>query len=161
MSQQLRSEGIEFTCTEAGPNRYILVHRGTMEAPIGKVWALLSDFQRFVGVLLPTVEFQWVDGGAPGKVPSRYQLTVGGTQLVEELDSRDEREHTIRYHLITPGLGMLAYAAEVKLTAAGEKQTVVEYRRDFTMQPRASVDGLTQLSHQEFSDMKKHFARNG
>jgi carbon monoxide dehydrogenase subunit G len=160
MSQQPLSEGIGFTCTEAGLNRYILVHRGTMDAPIGKVWALLQDFQRFVGVLLPTVAFEWVDGGNPGKVPSRYQLTVGETRLVEELDYRDERAHTLRYHLITPGLGMLAYSAEVKLTAAGEQQTVVEYMRDFTMQPGASVDGLTQLSHQEFADMKKHFARS-
>lgn len=55
---------------------------------------------------------------------------------------------------------MLAYASEVKLTEAREKQTVVEYMRDFTMQPGVSVDALTQLSHQEFSDMKKHFARS-
>jgi carbon monoxide dehydrogenase subunit G len=157
MSQQLESEGIQFTCTEAGPNRYVLVHKGTMDAPIAKVWALLADFQRFVGVLLPTVPFEWLDGGGPGKVPSRYRLTVGSTQLVEEFHHQDERQHTVHYRLITPGLGMVAYAAEVKLTPAGERQTVVEYMRDFTMQPGVNVDALTQLSHQEFSDMKKHF----
>jgi hypothetical protein len=159
MSQQPRSDGIEFTRKEAGPDRYILVHRGTMDAPVGKVWALMADFQRFVKVLLPTVPFEWLDGGNAGRLPSRYQLTVGDTRLVEQLDSLNEREHMLRYHLITPGLGLVAYSAEVKLTAAGEGRTAVEYMRDFTMQPGVSVEALTQLSHQEFSDMKKHFAK--
>ena len=159
MSQQ-QDEGIEFTRRDAGPDRYILVHRGTMDAPVGKVWALMEDFQRFVKVLLPTVPFEWLDGGGPDKVPSRYQLTVGDARLVEELDYRNEREHTLRYHLITPGLGLVAYSAEVKLTAAGEGRTGVEYMRDFTMQPGVSVEPLTQLSHQEFADMKKHFAKS-
>ncbi|HLL01954.1 MAG TPA: SRPBCC family protein [Myxococcaceae bacterium] len=159
MSQQRSGDAVEFTCTQVEPNRYVLVHRGEMDAPLSHVWALLYDFQRFVGVLLPTVPFEWLDGGGVSKVPSRYQLTVGDTRLVEELDYRDERDHTLRYHLITPGLGMVAYEAEVKLTQAGEGRTRVDYQRDFTMQPGAGVDALTQLSHQEFADMRKHFAK--
>ena len=159
MSQQQSVDGVEFTCTQVEPNRYVLVHRGEMAAPISQVWALLYDFQRFVGVLMPTVSFEWLEGGGVNKVPSRYQLTVGDTRLMEELDYRDEREHTLRYHLITPGLGMVAYRGEVKLTKAGEGRTRVEYQRDFTMQPGVSADALTQLSHQQLADLRKHFAK--
>ncbi|MDY7225319.1 SRPBCC family protein [Hyalangium rubrum] len=148
------------TFKEVEPGRFTFFQRATLGAPISETWPTLRDFPQIAKILIPAGVFQWVEGHSLPKLPARYQLTLGDLTLQEEITACDEREHAVRYHLRSPGLGMQTYSAEIKFTPEGEKQTVVEYSREITLQAGASVEPLKQIIDQQLVALKTHFSRH-
>jgi hypothetical protein len=149
----------QFTVTELAPGRYAFFQRVTLDGAIDHVWAKVRNFQQLVKILIPTAGFDWVEGGNPGRVPARYEITFGGDRVVEEIVRRDDFAHSLTYHLIVPGLGMQAYVGEIFLFKLSERQTALEYTRDITLQPGASIEPLKQLAPQQLAALQAHFAK--
>ncbi|EYF04160.1 SRPBCC family protein [Chondromyces apiculatus] len=151
----------EFTVTETAPDQFLFYQRVVLRQPIEKVWAEVRDGRRLVGLVLPEAKdtFAWLDGGNAEKVPSRFEISVGGAALREEITFRDDDHHALRYRLTEPGLGMQTYQAELKLTRAAEGTTSFVYARNITLQPGFSVEVLKQVVEKEIADVQAFFAR--
>jgi len=147
-----------FTITEPSPGLFHFFQRQTLNAADGHVWAVVRNFQQFVKVLIPTATFEWLDGGNPGTVPSRYRLVVGDSKLEEEIDFRDDQARVLRYHMVVTGLGIRTYSAEIKVVPISERQTAMVYTRDVTLQPGQTIETLRGLAAQQMVALTEHFA---
>lgn len=149
----------QVTTRETGPNQYILVATATFDRPAGEVWALLDDFEKLIDVAFPggTGNFTWLDGGGPGKAPVRFQLSIGGQRLLEEVYHRDPDRHLLRYRVLEPALGIVEYDAVFELAPKPDGRTLYSVYREVTLEPGA-LDGLVGLIQMETQNMKQHFA---
>ena len=151
---------VEVSVTEAGPSEYVIVATATLDRPVAEVWALIDDFEELIAVALPGVagDFEWLDGGGPGKAPSRFQFVASGVQVVEEVYHRDEDQHVLGYRLLQPTLGIMKIDAVFELAPKSDAQTLYWIRREVTLEPGA-VDGLVGLIKLETQNLADHFAR--
>lgn len=154
------SAEVDVTVTEIGPERYIITATTTFDRSAGKIWATIHNFEKLVAAALPgmTSNFEWLDGGSPGKVPSKFQFDVSGTTVVEEVYYRRKANYTMRYRLLEPGLGIIALDGEVKLTPISNKKTRYEASREVTLEPGV-IDGFADLIAVETQTLQSHFAK--
>lgn len=150
-----------YTRTPLGPNRYFFFQKVTVNPSPGRVWTEVRDLEKLVAIALPGVaeDFQWVDGGGPERVPSRFQFVVSGTTIHEEVYARDQRRHSVRYRLLVPALGIASYDAEVKLLSADKNQTTLVFARDITFDAGADPTPLTDLIGTEGIAIRDHFCK--
>lgn len=150
-----------FKRTELGPNRYFFFQKVSMDPPVGKVWKTVRDFEKLVAIALPGIasDFQWVDGGSPERVPSSCQFIVSGSPIHEEVYALDSREHSLRYRLLVPALGLAAYDAEVRLLRSGNDDTTILFTRDITFDAGVDPAGLTALIEQEGVALQNYFCK--
>jgi hypothetical protein len=159
--QALAEDGaVEVTVTEVGPNQYVIVATATFDHSIGKVWATLHNFEKLAEIGLPGVaaDFQWLNGGSPGQIPSTFQFAVGDTIILEEVYARDKDDYTMRYHLLEPALGIVSYDALFELAPISNEQTAYSITREVTLEPGV-IDGLAGLIAVETQNMQDHFAK--
>lgn len=132
----------------------------TLDAPAGAAWAKVHNIQKMVEVLLVGVasDFQWVDGGGPSKVPSRFTFTALGASVLEEVFVQDKEAKVLRYRLVTPALGIQSYVATIDLDPIDNDHTRVTYTRDMTFDDPASVPGFDALFQQEIANLVALFA---
>ena len=151
---------VQVTTRETGPNQYILVATATFDRPVGEVWALLDDFEKLLATALPggPGSFEWLNGGGPGQAPVRFQLSISGQRLLEEVYHRDPGNHSLRYRMLEPALGILEYDAVFELAPKSDGQTLYSVYREVTLEPGA-LDGILGLIQLETQNMKEHFAR--
>lgn len=133
---------------------------GVVCRPSGAVWAKIRNFDNVIAIFLDGIasDFEWVDGGSPGKLPSRYQFSVAGTTLLEEVDYRSDPDQVIGYHLVTPGLGIERYSATIELEAEGPHATRVTFTRAMRFADPALVDGFAELFQVEMANFQDYFA---
>ena len=145
--------------SETGANQYRIVATATFDTSLDQLWALLDDFEKLVATALPGLSgnFEWLDGGGPGRVPSRFQFDIGDARVVEELYERDRARNIMRYRLLEPGLGIRAYDAVFELARISDRQTRYTIRREVTLEP-GTVDQLAGLIQLETQNLKDHFA---
>lgn len=150
-----------FKRTELGPNRYFFFQKVPMDPPVGKVWTTVRDFEKLVAIALPGIatDFQWVDGGGPGRAPASCQFVVSGSPIHEEVYALDNREHSLRYRLLVPALGLAAYDAEVRLQPSGKGDTTLSFTRDITFDAGVDPAGLTALIEQEGVAIQDYFCK--
>lgn len=155
-----REGRVEVSTRAIGPNRYTIIATTTLDRPVGEVWALLCDFERLVAVGLPgmTSDFEWLNGGSPDQVPSRFQFAIGTARVVEEIYHLDGDQYILRYRMLEPAMGILKYDAEFELTPVSNEQTFYSVTREVTLESGV-VDGLAGLVATETQNVKDHFAR--
>ncbi|WP_437289500.1 hypothetical protein [Sorangium sp. So ce406] len=149
-----------FVFTPIGENQVLSYQRVLIDAPIGEVWPVLRDIERFVDAVLPDLAptFMWLDGGGPETIPSRFQFSAGADTLVEEIIYRSETEKQILVRLVEPVLGMQEYYAFGDLTRACGNKTVLEYTRYLELEPGTDIEFFRALFTQEFIDIPAYFA---
>ena len=132
----------------------------TLDAPEGAVWAKVHNIEKLVEIVLPGIasDFQWVDGGKPSKVPSRYRFIALGSPVLEEVFHQDKAAHVLRYRLVTPALGIQTYVATIELDAVDNNHTRVVYTRDMTFDDPASAASFAALFEQEIAYLQAYFA---
>jgi hypothetical protein len=152
--------GVEVTTTEIGPNRYKVVATAIFGRSVGKIWATFHNFEKVISIGLPdTNDFEWLDGGSPGQVPSSFQFSANGETILEEVYSRDNASHTLRYRLLQPALGFVAIDSELQFTPISNKETRYTATREVTMEPGVPVDGLAAVIAAETTTMQAYFAK--
>ena len=134
-----------------------------LDAPEGAAWAKIHNIEKVVEIALPGIasDFQWLDGGSPGKVPSRFTFLALGSSVLEEVFFVDHGEKVLRYRLVTPALGIQSYVATISLDAVDNDHTTISFSRDMVFDDPASVDGFAALFEQEIASLQAHFADNG
>ena len=132
-----------------------------LDAPEGAVWAKVHNIQKLVEMVLPGIasDFQWLDGGGPSKVPSRYQFVALGSPVVEEVTLQDKKDKVLEYRLVTPALGIQTYLATVALDPIDNTHTRVTYTRLMTFDDPASAASFAALFEQEIAALQAHFAK--
>ncbi|WP_438018799.1 hypothetical protein WMF18_06845 [Sorangium sp. So ce315] len=149
-----------FVLTPIGEDQVLSYQRVLIDAPIGEVWPVLRDIERFAEAVLPDLAptFMWLDGGGPETIPSRFQFSSGADTLVEEIIYRSEAEKQILVRLVEPVLGMQEYYAFGDLTRACGDRTVLEYTRYLELAPGTDIEFFRALFTQEFIAIPAYFA---
>jgi hypothetical protein len=131
-----------------------------LDAPEGAVWAKIHNIEKVVEIALPGIasDFQWVDGGSPGKVPSLYQFTALGNTVLEEVFYVDHGDRVLKYRLVTPALGIQSYVATISLDPVDNDHTTISFSRDIVFDDPASVDAFAALFEQEIANLQAYFA---
>ena len=100
----------------------------TFDAPVERVWPLISDFGGLVGIV-PGVEECRLEGSGLGA--DRVIPTRGGGQVVERLTWLDNASHAYSYTIVSGSpFPVVRYVATVKLAPAGER-TDIEWQGNF------------------------------
>lgn len=151
---------VAVTVAETGAHQYSITATAALDAPIDAIWPLFDDFEKLVATALPGVasEFEWLNGGGPGRVPSTFQFVASGTRIVEEVYELDRARGTLRYRVLEPALGILVYDSALELAPISDRQTRYTSRREATLEPGA-IDGLAGLIELETQNLKNHFAK--
>jgi hypothetical protein len=152
------------TVTELGDGTYRFTSTAVLEVPIGAAWAILHNIEKTVAIALPGVaqDFRWLDGGSPGKVPSRFQFQALGTTVVEEVHFVDHATHVLKYRMVVPVLGFLSYAGTIDLDPIDETRTRITFSRDAAFaDPASSVEAFAALFHQEATTIQAYFNGRG
>ena len=92
------------------------------------VWQILSDFG---GIKVGgAIEAFTIEGEGVGAVRT---ITMGGGQVIERLDVHDAALHTFAYSILNEDnpLPVSNYAAQVKITPAGDNACTVDWRGTF------------------------------
>jgi hypothetical protein len=149
----------EITRLDDGGFRFVSV--AAVGLPAGALWAKLSNMAQVVSIVLPGVasDFQWVDGGCPGKVPSRFQFSVNGVLLLEEIFYRNHDDKVLQYRLVTPALGIESYVGTLELDEVDAEVTVITFSREMRFADPASADALIGLLQAEMVNLQAYFAR--
>jgi hypothetical protein len=134
-----------------------------LDAPEGAVWAKIHNIEKVVEIALPGIasDFQWVDGGSPGKVPSRYTFSALGSPVLEEVFFVDPDDKVLKYQLVTPALGIQSYVATISLDPVDNDHTTISFSRDIVFDDPASADAFAALFEQEIANLQAYFADNG
>jgi hypothetical protein len=149
------------TVTQLDDGTFRFVSTATANLPVGAVWPTVQNLEKLVETVLTGIasNFQWVDGGNPGTVPSRYTFVVNGTSLLEEVYSRSHDDHVIQYRLVTPALGIQSYAATIALTAVEGGRTRIVYSRDMRFDDPAAAGGFAELFELEIANLQAYLAK--
>ena len=133
-----------------------------LDAPEGAVWAKIHNIEKVVEIALPGIasDFQWLDGGSPGKVPSRYTFLALGSSVLEEVSYVDPDDRVLMYRLVTPALGIQSYVATISLDPVDSHHTAISFSRDIVFDDPASVNGFAALFEQEIANIQAYFADN-
>jgi hypothetical protein len=100
----------------------------TFDAPVERVWPLVSDFGGLVGIV-PGVEECRVEGSGLGA--DRVIPTADGGSVVERLTWLDHDNHALSYSIVSGSpFPWQRYVATVKLTPAGDR-TDIEWQGNF------------------------------
>ena len=134
-----------------------------VDAPEGAVWAKIHNIEKVVEIALPGIaeDFQWLDGGSPGKVPSLYTFLALGSSVLEEVFFVDHGDKVLKYRLVTPALGIQSYVATISLDAVDNDHTTISFSRDIVFDDPASVDAFAALFEQEIANLQAYFADHG
>jgi hypothetical protein len=134
-----------------------------LDAPQGAVWAKIHNIEKVLEIALPGIasDFRWVDGGSPGRVPSRYQFSALGSSVLEEVFFVDRSDKVLRYRLVTPALGIRSYVATMALDPVDNRRTTLSFSRDLVFDDPASVDAFAALFEQEIAALQSYFADRG
>lgn len=148
-----------FVLAPIGEDQVLSYQRVLLDAPLGEVWPVLRDVERFWDAVLPDAAptFLWLDGGGPETIPSRFQFTAAGSTLVEEVSYRSEEEHQLLVRLVEPALGMQAYYGFWDLSRACGNKAVLEYTRYIELEPGTDVEFFRAVFAQEFIDVQAYF----
>ena len=149
------------TPIEGGGFRFTSV--ATLDVPVGAAWAIVHNIEKDVQIALPGIasDFQWLDGGSPGKVPSLYQFSALGTTILEEVFYMSHADHVLKYRLVTPALGILSYVGTISIEPIDETHSQLTFSRDVVFADPASVDGFAALFHQEATALQAYFNERG
>ena len=116
-----------------------IIAERTINAPVEKVWALVSDFANLSWYSGAEKVEHIRSGNADGNGDIRRITMPGMPEPVDEvLDSIDAANHSLSYHI--PKTAMEGYRVTVSLTAAGSAQTAAKWHASFD---RVSAEGLT------------------
>ena len=130
-----------------------------LDAPEGAAWAKIGDIRALLAIALPAATgFQWLDGGNPARVPSRYSFQALGATVVEEITLRDRQEKVFGYRVVYPTLGLQSYTATVSLDPVDNTHTLITFSRDITFDDPSAVDAWAALFEQEIADIQAYFA---
>ena len=133
-----------------------------LDAPEGAAWAKVHNIEKVVEIALPGIagDFQWLDGGSPGKVPSRFTFLALGSSVHEEVFFVDHADKVLKYRLVTPALGIQSYVATISLDPIDNDHTRITFSRDMVFDDPASVDAFAALFEQEIAALQAYFADN-
>ncbi|MEZ4425871.1 MAG: hypothetical protein R3E98_20920 [Gemmatimonadota bacterium] len=146
-----------------GEDRYEIAAVERFDCTPEELWTLLCDWERFVEVGLPgmTSAFRWLSGG-PRHAPSRFEFTIAGAVLKEEIyelsaDLPGQR-YRARYRALEPALGVLEYDAVLDARPGDGPGTVLETVREVRLMPGSPPDLLVGMIAGEMQSLKAHFA---
>lgn len=148
------------TVTPLPGGGFRFVSTAVLDAPEGAVWAKVHSIETLTEIALPGIasDFQWLDGGNPARVPSRYQFTALGATVREEVIFLDRAEKVLKYRLVTPALGIHSYAGTLSLDPVDNDHTLITFSRDVVFDDPAAVAGFTALFEQEIDLIQAYFA---
>ncbi|MGW6336727.1 SRPBCC family protein [Nocardia rhamnosiphila] len=107
--------------------------RGTVDAPVDRLWAIVGDF---AGVMKwhPTMNACVVDGSGVG---ARRTVELGGRKVVERLDERDDERHIIAYSIVMGRPLSVGVSGRISLAAVSDGETSVEWVTTIPNRPGA------------------------
>lgn len=151
---------VEVRVTPLGPGEYLFEATSTFHQSLDRVWAAASDFERLIAVSLPgmATDFQWLNGGGPRRLPAVFQFTAGSEIVQEELYELNDAEHSFRYRLLRPALGMLEYDGTLRFESIAKDWTEYSAVRRIKLEASA-VEGLKGLIALETQNLKDYFAK--
>lgn len=98
---------------------------GEIPAPLDDVWKVVSDFGGFVEAQGLPVE---VEGSGIGSV---RKITFGEAVIIERLEDIDESAHSTSYSIVEGPLPVTGYLSSIRLEAAGDSATRVDWSSTF------------------------------
>lgn len=98
---------------------------GEIPASLDDVWKVVSDFGGFLEVQGVPVE---VDGQGIGAL---RKVSLGSAVIVERLESIDETTHSTSYSIVEGPLPVTDYLSTIRLEAAGDSATRLEWSSTF------------------------------
>ena len=148
------------TVTPLPGGGFRFVSTALLDVPEGAAWAKIHNMEKLAEIALPGLssDFQWLDGGTPGTAPSRYQFTALGTTVQEEILLIDRAEKVLKYHLVTPALGIRSYVGTVSLDPVDHDHSLITFSRDVAFDDPAALPDFTALFEQEIGYIQAYFA---
>ncbi|MEZ4415958.1 MAG: SRPBCC family protein [Gemmatimonadota bacterium] len=147
--------------SDKGGERYDIVATDTLDCAPSQLWAVLSDFERFVDVGLSGMAsgFRWLTGG-PGLAPATFEFTVADVVLKEEVyeltsDGASDR-YRLRYRALEPALGVLEYDAVLDVEPSANGTTLLTAVRSVRMAPGVAPDMLAGMVDAEMQSLADH-----
>lgn len=116
----------------------------TIDAPIERVWAVMSDFGGVVGDLIERCD---LEGQGVGCVRT-LTLRGSGAIIKERLDACDAAAKTYTYAIVNDGecpLPVQKYSATVELSDAGGGQTRVNWAGKFEPKGKPEAEVVTMV----------------
>jgi hypothetical protein len=114
-----------------GPTRQKVVETVEIDAPAGRVWALVGDFAAGWPKWHPAIEGSAADqGNSVGSV--RHLAIKGGKFLDEELEGYDGTAMSLKYRIKAgDALPVTNYSSNIKISSNGADKCSVEWRGAF------------------------------
>lgn len=138
-SGEVPSDVTDAISEDAKPMR-IVVYEHEIGVPANAAWVVFADFGAFAEWNALPISLE-LDGQGVGM--TRTMDIPGIGRVSERLDQLDHANRTLAYSLVegTP-LNMAEYRAEVTLIDAGEDQSLIQWRGEFTGQPGVDPDEI-------------------
>ncbi|MEV6829582.1 SRPBCC family protein [Amycolatopsis sp. NPDC051102] len=138
-----------------------------LDAEPDAVWTEVRDVLKLVKILFgDTVgNLQWVEGGAPDRVPARYEFLMLQNQglVQQEVVGRNEVDRSLTYRTVAPVLCLYDYVATYRVLPVTNDpgRSFLEYRREFMVTDDAApeiVEALMTMMENQISVVRDYFA---
>jgi hypothetical protein len=147
--------------------KHTMYQTTVLDADPDTVWTEVRDVLKLVKILFgDTVgNAQWMEGGSPDRVPSRYEFTMLQNQglVQQEVVGRNEVDRSLTYRTVAPVLCLYDYVATYRVFPVTNEpgRSFLEYRREFMVTDDAApeiVQGLMGMMESQISVVRDYFA---
>jgi hypothetical protein len=147
--------------------KHTMYQTTVLDADPDTVWTEVRDVLKLVKILFgDTVGgVEWVEGGSPERVPSRYEFTMLATQglVQQEVAGRDDVARSLTYRTLAPVLCLYDYIATYRVFPVTNDpgRSFLEYSREFMVTDDAEpgiVEALMTMMDNQISVVRDYFA---
>lgn len=138
-----------------------------VDADPDSVWTELRDVTRMVKIVFgDTVgNVEWIEGGTPERVPSRYDFTMPPSDDVahQEIVGRDELARSVTYRSLDRVLCVADYLGHYRVVpvTSDPDRCIVEWTREFTVTDDAQpevLDAVINMMENQINTLREYFA---
>jgi hypothetical protein len=147
--------------------KHTMHHSTIVDAAPDTVWAEVRDPMKLVTIVSgPAVkDVTYADGGAPERVPARYDFTLVFNEglVQQEVAGRNEVDRSQTYRAVAPATGVDAYLAtiQVRPITNDPHRCYFEWSRELTIAEDAEpeeVEAIITMMAKQTDAVRDHFA---
>ncbi|RII20952.1 Polyketide cyclase / dehydrase and lipid transport [Streptomyces sp. YIM 130001] len=148
--------------------KHTMYHSTVIDADPDTVWAVVRDALKVVSIVSGegAKKVGWAEGGAPEKVPARYDFTLAFNDglVQQEVAGRNEVDRAQTYRAVAPATGVDAYLAtiQVRPITNDPSRCFFDWSRELTIAEDADtevVETIIAIMAKQTDLMRDHFAQ--
>ncbi|MBO8198446.1 SRPBCC family protein [Streptomyces smyrnaeus] len=147
--------------------KHTMYHSTIVDADPDTVWAEVRDPMKVVKIVSGAAakNVHWAEGGAPERVPSRYDFTLAFCDglVQQEVAGRNEMERSSTYRAVAPATGVSGYVATIRVRPITNERdrSYFEWSRELTIADDADpevVERIIGMMENQADSVRDHFA---